>query len=356
MTHKLKRPHSSSGFTLIELLVVISIIGVLVGLLLPAVQSARESARRMQCTNNLRQVALAAQAYHEAMGTLPMGSTPAWTRVAFPPFDGQSFYHVSGSCFLGLLPYLEHQPLYDAMNFAISTGNAPNSTINGVGIATLWCPSDPEVAKIQRVPSSGYDMSLDTAAYSSYGSNCGTWPDFPSPVFPAIPPKYWVATDRMNGPFYGGSAVRLSGVTDGTSQTIAFGERGHGYFSGDALLTFHWWTSGFLPDTQFCTLYPMNPQRKVRGEDAYGPDFPVAFGMSASSFHPGGCNFAFLDGSVRFLKDTIDTWPIDPATRLPVGVTEESWGRYRLAPGARLGVYQALSTRAGGEVVSADAY
>src|SRR5262249_19109465 len=103
-------------------------------------------------------------------------------------------------------------------------------------------------------------------------------------------------------------------------------------------------------DTVFATFYPINPHKKFGNADG---GIPVIVG--ASSFHPGGANFAFLDGSVRFLKETIETWPADPATGRPLGGTWDFLS-IKLAPGVRFGVYQALSTRAGGEVLSADAY
>ena len=99
----------------------------------------------------------------------------------------------------------------------------------------------------------------------------------------------------------------------------------------------------------------MNPQRKLTAGST-SVDASNAYVEAASSFHPGGANFAFADGSVKFLKDTIDTWPFDQGTGLPIGVTGDPGTPYTLAPGRRFGVYQALSTRNGGEVISADAY
>ena len=123
---------------------------------------------------------------------------------------------------------------------------------------------------------------------------------------------------------------------------------------------FDWWGDALRFDTLFSTLYPINPFKKIRiaaggttglGSDGIGD--PWVDG--ASSFHPGGANFAFSDGSVQFLKESISSWPYNPATGYPLGVTYNS-GVYTIAAGTRLGVYQQLSTRNGGEVVSSDQY
>jgi prepilin-type processing-associated H-X9-DG protein len=166
----------------------------------------------------------------------------------------------------------------------------------------------------------------------------------------------------MNGLFYIRSAVTLAQVTDGTSNTISLGERAHSLLDETSATWWQWWSSGNYGDTLFCTLYPLNPFRKVDGQtaEAYanstGDDRQAPFLISASSMHPGGANFAFLDGSVRFVKESINSWPIDPASGLPVGLTFNAAGPYTQAATLRFGVYQALSTRNGGEVISAGDY
>src|SRR5262249_45300378 len=139
--------------------------------------------------------------------------------------------------------------------------------------------------------------------------------------------------------------------------TFAFSERAHSLLDDTSSLWWHWWTSGNYGDRLFCTLYPVNPFRKVNGLYIDSGDARAdAYISSASSLHQGGVNVAFLDGSVRFLKETINSWPADQRTGIPLGVTFDPSGPYKLGPWVRFGVYQALSARAGGEVISASDY
>jgi len=329
------------GFTLIELLVVIAIIGVLIALLLPAVQAAREAARRAQCTNNLKQLALAAHNYISAVNALPQG-----IQFQFDYNSGQ--FWTSGSILVPLMQYMEQTPIFNAVNFNVNMYDAENLTISASGISSLWCPSDPAVSR-QRVYPGGLLNGADLKMYyTSYAGNSGTW--------------FWYSSNQtklgqMNGLFYLWSAVSLADITDGTSNTMAFGERAHAILSQDDQLGWHWWTSGNYGDTMFETYYPMNPHKRLRnnpGSEGGGSDAYVA---SLSSLHPGGVNVAFMDGSVRFLKDTINAWPFNPVTGAPTNVTggvNQGNTLYVVAPPT--GVYQALSTRNGGETLSADAY
>ena len=356
-----------SGFTLIELLVVIAIIAVLISLLLPAVQAAREAARRAQCTNNLKQLGLAIANYESATGSYPQGFSLQ--------NDPGGFLADSGGHFIKILPYIEQLALYNAMNFSIDTYHSTNSTILATGLNALWCPSDGSIiGLVNRSDYTTTDGKPQPVYYSSYSGSIGTWP---LNVYSATP----VSANQMsqlNGVLYATAAngslttsiapARLAGITDGTSNTIAYGEHAHGLFSkvafpGEYGIDFNdwnWWVSGNEGDTLFTSLYPINPQRKIGSgysNSTTGQGDDVVLG--ASSFHPGGANFAFCDGSVRFLKDTIDTWPLIPpadGTLLPVGFTRGTDNSLTGVKGAKVGVYQALSTRNGGEVISADSY
>src|SRR5262249_41581521 len=203
------------------------------------------------------------------------------------------------------------------------------------GIGRLWCPSDYRVAESKVLPDGALlDAGQCVMNYTSYAGNTGTW-------------QLWMTQDplpqrSMNGLFHVRSAVKLADIPDGTSNTLLLGERAHTLLNDQSALWWHWWTSGNYGDTLFCTLWPMNAFRRT--SNVYGDSGDArtsAYISGPSSLHPGGCNFAFADGSVRFIKETIQTWPYDQTTGLPVGVTFDPTGPYRVAPSVRPGVYQA---------------
>ncbi len=372
-----RRRTAHRGFTLIELLVVIAIIAVLIALLLPAVQSAREAARRAQCINNLKQLALAAHNYWSANNVFPMGIQ--WQRDMI----GGGCW-TSGSLLVPLMQYAEQVPLFNAVNFNVNMYNQPNTTISGTGMSILWCPSDAKVAEPYLYPPGavgtlpGVNLPM---RYTSYAANSGEFfiTDFtnfqnPNPgscefSFDAAPGQI-----QMNGLAYMLSHVSIAAITDGTSNTFAFAERAHGRFPANDINCWNWWTSGNFGDTMFTTLYGMNVFQKAPfnvnlGALCVSDGGSDEFVGSPSSFHPGGANFAFCDGSVKFMKDSVSSWTINPATLgtpgspsnncAPTGVTRNPGSNYVFSPPPNnpfVGILQQLSTRAGGEVVSADSY
>jgi prepilin-type processing-associated H-X9-DG protein len=227
--------------------------------------------------------------------------------------------------------------------------------------------------------------------FSSYAGNVGTWPYLPigTPVdrtqlsatngilqYVGMPPGPATITLNFSSVTNTGGVapIKYASITDGTSNTFVYSEHAHGLFSQTKdsagivdYYCWNWWVSGNYGDTLFTSLYPINPQKKIgvgymdngpgNGTIGLGGD---DFVLSASSFHPGGANFAFMDGSVRFLKDTIDSWQLSVVSngfRCPTGFTADQYGTFTsTGRNARIGVYQALSTRNGGEVISADSY
>jgi prepilin-type N-terminal cleavage/methylation domain-containing protein/prepilin-type processing-associated H-X9-DG protein len=334
------------AFTLIELLVVIAIIAVLISLLLPAVQSAREAARRAQCVNNLKQLALAAANYESNNGNLPGGNYTSRR-------SSDNAVREGGNVFVRLQPFIEGQPNYNLYNFAMSTGSAQNITLAGIGVNSLWCPSDPVVSEARPIDTASYVVPPGGSfkqAFTSYAGCQGMW----GLRIRDIDATFSQRVASMNGIVFGHSAVTIAQITDGTSNTILFGEHGHSLLDKSVVDYYHWWNSAYYADTTFEGYYPMNMHRKNVGtvSQVGGLDF---YAMNASSFHPGGVNFAFVDGSVKFLKDTTQTWAVT-AGNSPSVAWNATTRTYSIVPGATVGVYQALTSRNGGEVISADAY
>jgi prepilin-type processing-associated H-X9-DG protein len=332
-----------SGFTLVDVLVVISVIGLLIALLLPALQAARESSRRIQCAANLKQLALACHNYANVFGTLPIGIPRM-----YDPDPALNFFGESQSLFVSMLGQLDQEPLFNAVNFSRSIFASANATIYATGLEVLWCPSDPSIRMEVEYPLFE-DPLKEKIRFSSYAGCTGIWyadlSDYPDPMNPA-------RVNLINGLFTADRGIPFAEITDGTGQTMLLSERAHGLLTGDDLRFWHWWADSVSMDTRFWTIFPLNPFRKI-------PDthetYSSAYTSAASSFHPNGAYFAFADGSVRFLKDSISSWATD-GTGYPLGVSQDNRGIFHVKPGTRLGIYQMLSTRSGNESISADSY
>ena len=354
------RRRSPRGFTLIELLVVIAIIAVLIALLLPAVQAAREAARRAQCINNLKQLGLANANYESSTSIFPIGSykmTPLDAAGAVgPPGDPAATAcsgHHEHSILVRLLPFFEQTAVYNSFNFNIHFQTVTNATAQATGVSTIWCPSD---AVVSQIDFSNFTWGM---RFTSYKGNAGTWFS-PGRYADPLCTQYNFATQisQANGIYNFYSKTTIAAITDGTSNTMLLGECAYGKGNHGDQICWSWWDSGNYSDTMFTTLYPLNPFNR-------SADFGTGQGINsdlyvsaASSFHPGGANFAFCDGSVRFLKDSVQMAPMIQSTTggggLPTNVAFANGNVYSwIGP---ISVYQALSTRAGGEVISSDQY
>jgi prepilin-type N-terminal cleavage/methylation domain-containing protein len=288
----LRCAHRPRAFTLVELLVVIAIIGLLVALLLPAVQAARETARRTQCSNNLKQISLAALQFEDSHKRLPPGAVWSSSGTA------------KGSLYVYLLPYLERPSLYNAFDFSQtsidrSTFPGTSTLIASTVIPTLLCPSDPHPKQ--------YFSSL---ASHNYAASRGPTAVFNNPSCPCPNPWQSLAQAPLDDPknFAGpftrlGTHVRLAEVTDGLSNTIFFGEV-RPRCSEHAR---NGWASS-NDGNGFCTtLIPINYNScDDNAANACNRSCNWSTELGFRSLHAGGAYFTFGDGGVRFLPQTID--------------------------------------------------
>jgi len=347
-----------SAFSLIEVLVVTSIIALLIGLLLPAVQSAREAARRAQCANNLKQLGLALHAYHDTFGSLPPGRIKSYDPRYAGPKPPCTSSIVDKSLEVFALGFLEQTNLYNAINQDLAIIGAENSTVHSIAFSAFACPSD---------PMSGWPRDLNPGAltqygvpdparmvFTSYAGSIGSLPVLaqPLPGNNCIVPSSLIS--QCNGVFNDLSPIRLASVSDGLSNTIFMAEKVTTILQELNALNpqyaaqHGWYVTGNWGDTLITTLYPPNAWDKV----ALGA--MTARTNSASSIHPGGLNVLMGDGSVRFLKDSVQSWAFDPLTGNPAGSSQNSQAAWVNLPPS--GVWQSLSTRSGGEVVGSESY
>ena len=286
------------AFTLVELLVVIAIIGVLVALLLPAVQAARESARRMQCSNHLKQLGLAAHNFHDVEGRLPY-NTQAQGGWDWNYQRNQR----SWSALARMLPYIEQANLKDQLRIENTTptetvGNTMGQSLSllSTNVHVFFCPSDTaKQTKADNIRANLQGVTITLSNYKGVNGSNWCWGTFINPK----PHNDCDGLQRGNGIFFRldfQKKQRLANITDGTSNTMMFGED---IPAINAHLT--WPYANGVGGT---TAVPPNWNKKPNGTlyDPYG-DWPHLY--SFRSKHPGGLQFAFADGSVRFITNSI---------------------------------------------------
>ncbi|HVC97149.1 MAG TPA: DUF1559 domain-containing protein [Pirellulales bacterium] len=340
------KPRRRSGFTLIELLVVIAIIGILVALLLPAVQAARESGRRVQCTNNLKQIGIALQNYLDVWHRFPMGKGPEYPLIA-----GAAVGYARWSQHAAILPQMEQKPLFDLIDFNYPpetpgmgsvppfTGFMPpyqnparqNSVACRTSVPGFLCPTD-----------GNYDPG-GWPGQNNYVANNGSWLCDRSYFQPTAPGT--IAPNEINhGVMFYLSKVTIADIRDGTSTTAVFSEKLKGNGTPDprtdlfavpaagvtsliqtyqactainpfttVALTSKWgwsWCMGENCCTSYNHVSPPNTNSCAFTGFANGDMTNMPMQVAASSYHPAGVNVCMADGSVHFINDQINqyTW------------------------------------------------
>jgi prepilin-type N-terminal cleavage/methylation domain-containing protein/prepilin-type processing-associated H-X9-DG protein len=334
--------HARRAFTLIELLVVVTIISLLMALLLPAIQKVREAAHRVQCLNNLKQMGLALHSYHADRATFPPGfvstlKDPNWQ---YQTGDTNSFPGELGpgwSFFAMILPYLDQDNLYRSIDFLLPITDPANASARRTSVPLYLCPSDtgPRLIKVTDCGdppvASSTPLFMTDAAVCSYvgclGGGNSTDQNYGAYEY-----------QPFNGVFHRNSAIRVTDITDGSSNTIGVGERMSRFVESS-------WV-GVVPgqETVYNQENPPYPNFDpslnqpcqnwrpaitailVHARSA-GPNAPTGSPASFHGPHPAGCNFLMMDGSCRVLRDSFS-----------------------------LTVFRALCTRNGGEVISGDVF
>ena len=313
------------GFTLIELLVVIAIIAILIALLLPAVQQAREAARRTQCKNNLKQWGLALHNYHDVYNKFPIGA------MAFATNQVNNFsWHVR------VLPYLDQAPLYNQFDHDLKYNQAPNKALGQEKSAAFHCPSARSRDHLSNetghwtvhyygVAGAKGEKSTAPGTYYDAAGNCNPNPGGGGPGCAAAGTHGGWAT---NGILYRNSNTAMRDITDGTSNTFLVGEissRQQTAVNGLPNLSFSYrpWTQGMNTNTNGAAIYSCKNVFKKIGRSGFRGNNADRFNdVAFGSNHEGGTQFLLADGTVRFVSENID-----------------------------FGLYQALATRQEGEVI-----
>jgi len=295
----MRRIQSQSGFTLVELLVVIAIIGILVALLLPAIQAAREAARRTQCINNLKQIGLALQNYHDTYQKFPIGNVVRFATNGTPYGDGWTWH-------ARILPQLEQGTLYDQVYRVMGTDSGGRDSAEQLlarrdtVLTVFQCPSHPRGGV--NTGSGKYGSQVST-----YNGVCGTTVFNDDQLDEASDVGY-----KGNGMFFMNSDVRIADVTDGTTNTFIVAEVQDDFKDGTDLpgSDRHYCfaeDSDNNPPTDITEyLVGMESNDPINANHQSSPGVYSNNGEYAGSYHPGGAQFLLVDGSTRFISDSID--------------------------------------------------